>query len=164
MVNVPRLSCTSSAEIWGVWNSIMGGVLRVENSTRRPTGPRALLGLLRVELDDELLLHGRGDLVALRLAQHLRGEPVVVGLEPCRHDRDELGGLTDRGIGVGAGLHRDHVVGPHLVGGDVHPPAVDGPVTCLLYTSDAADDLLCVDLGGRRIIKKKKRKKNIKTK
>ena len=28
-------------------------------------------------------------------------------------------------------------------------------VTCLLYTSDAADDLLCVDLGGRRIIKKK---------
>ena len=26
---------------------------------------------------------------------------------------------------------------------------------CLLYTSDAADDLLCVDLGGRRIMKKK---------
>ena len=25
---------------------------------------------------------------------------------------------------------------------------------CLLYTSDAADDLLCVDFGGRRIIKK----------
>ena len=30
----------------------------------------------------------------------------------------------------------------------------DSP-NCLLYTSDAADDLLCVDLGGRRIIKKK---------
>ena len=29
---------------------------------------------------------------------------------------------------------------------------------CLLYTSDAADDLLCVDLGGRRITKKKKKK------
>ena len=27
--------------------------------------------------------------------------------------------------------------------------------SCLLYTSDAADDLLCVDLGGRRIIKNK---------
>src|SRR5450756_1586435 len=26
---------------------------------------------------------------------------------------------------------------------------------CLLYTSDAADDLLCVDLGGASIIKKK---------
>src|SRR5450756_3183202 len=34
--------------------------------------------------------------------------------------------------------------------------------TCLLYTSDAADDLLCVDLGGRRIIKKKKKKIKIK--
>src|SRR5450756_2204432 len=31
----------------------------------------------------------------------------------------------------------------------------DREVLCLLYTSDAADDLLCVDLGGRRIIKKK---------
>eukprot|EP00831_Metopus_contortus_P027533 TRINITY_DN23118_c0_g1_i2.p3 TRINITY_DN23118_c0_g1~~TRINITY_DN23118_c0_g1_i2.p3 ORF type:complete len:122 (-),score=56.04 TRINITY_DN23118_c0_g1_i2:94-459(-) len=34
-----------------------------------------------------------------------------------------------------------------------------GPVyqyPCLLYTSDAADDTPCVDLGGRRIIKKKK--------
>ena len=27
--------------------------------------------------------------------------------------------------------------------------------TCLLYTSDAADDLLCVDLGGRRNLQKK---------
>ena len=32
---------------------------------------------------------------------------------------------------------------------------------CLLYTSDAADDLLCVDIGGRRINKKKT--KNINT-
>ena len=31
-------------------------------------------------------------------------------------------------------------------------------MSCLLYTSDAADDLLCVDLGGRRIIKKKIKK------
>ena len=35
---------------------------------------------------------------------------------------------------------------------------------CLSYTSDAADDLLCVDLGGRRIIKKKKKKKTTKKK
>ena len=32
----------------------------------------------------------------------------------------------------------------------------DGPVGCLLYTSDAADERSSVDLGGRRIIKKKK--------
>ena len=41
----------------------------------------------------------------------------------------------------------------------VEPPPVrvDLVADCLLYTSDAADDLLCVDLGGRRIIKKKKK-------
>ena len=33
--------------------------------------------------------------------------------------------------------------------------SVDTLDPCLLYTSDAADDLLCVDLGGRRILKKK---------
>ena len=32
------------------------------------------------------------------------------------------------------------------------------PGTCLLYTSDAADERSSVDLGGRRIIKKKKNK------
>src|SRR5450756_3104842 len=32
---------------------------------------------------------------------------------------------------------------------------IENKAGCLLYTSDAADDLLCVDLGGRRIIKKK---------
>ena len=31
--------------------------------------------------------------------------------------------------------------------------------SCLLYTSDAADERSSVDLGGRRIIKKKKKKK-----
>ena len=41
---------------------------------------------------------------------------------------------------------------------------MDGLWTCLLYTSDAADDLLCVDLGGRRIIKKKKTKQTQKEK
>eukprot|EP01017_Pseudomicrothorax_dubius_P019359 TRINITY_DN2127_c0_g1_i14.p1 TRINITY_DN2127_c0_g1~~TRINITY_DN2127_c0_g1_i14.p1 ORF type:complete len:127 (+),score=32.50 TRINITY_DN2127_c0_g1_i14:110-490(+) len=36
------------------------------------------------------------------------------------------------------------------------PVKISKIYNCLLYTSDAADDLLCVDLGGRRIIKKKK--------
>ena len=31
---------------------------------------------------------------------------------------------------------------------------------CLLYTSDAADERSSVDLGGRRIIKKKKKRTN----
>ena len=32
-------------------------------------------------------------------------------------------------------------------------------MNCLLYTSDAADERSSVDLGGRRIIKKKKKEK-----
>ena len=35
------------------------------------------------------------------------------------------------------------------------PAWVRMTMSCLLYTSDAADDMQCVDLGGRRIIKKK---------
>ena len=34
-----------------------------------------------------------------------------------------------------------------------------GVHACLLYTSDAADERSSVDLGGRRIIKKKKKMK-----
>ena len=33
-------------------------------------------------------------------------------------------------------------------------------ISCLLYTSDAADERSSVDLGGRRIIKKKTKMKN----
>ena len=36
----------------------------------------------------------------------------------------------------------------------------DALPVCLLYTSDAADDLPCVDLGGRRILTKKKQHPN----
>src|SRR5450756_3205578 len=55
-----------------------------------------------------------------------------------------------------------------VVGHETADPALVNIPGCLLYTSDAADDLLCVDLGGRRIIKKKKKtekqqkRKNIK--
>ena len=37
---------------------------------------------------------------------------------------------------------------------------LDNAATCLLYTSDAADEEDSVDLGGRRIIYKKKKKKH----
>ena len=50
----------------------------------------------------------------------------------------------------------------HLSLGDVEIRGIDlvPHDNCLLYTSDAADDLPCVDLGGRRIIKKKQHKNN----
>ena len=41
-----------------------------------------------------------------------------------------------------------------MLRGIVHPTVLVH--TCLLYTSDAADERSSVDLGGRRIIKKKK--------
>ena len=50
-----------------------------------------------------------------------------------------------------SGLQREHHAGEEG-GGARHPERAEA---CLLYTSDAADDPLCVDLGGRRIIKKK---------
>ena len=39
-------------------------------------------------------------------------------------------------------------------------PATDMTGTCLLYTSDAADERSSVDLGGRRIIKTNKNVNN----
>src|SRR5678809_51247 len=53
--------------------------------------------------------------------------------DPAGGDQEEVAPLQDR-------------VGPH---GD------RGGRPCLLYTSDAADERSSVDLGGRRIIKKK---------
>src|SRR5450756_493975 len=46
------------------------------------------------------------------------------------------------------------IIVAHELGHAVLHRRLTGIKTCLLYTSDAADDLLCVDLGGRRIIKK----------
>src|SRR5450756_3192722 len=74
---------------------------------------------------------------------------------------------ADRPLSRSAHLSRVYVDGRHLrrsrpahPGSDrARPPRGLRLQGCLLYTSDAADDLLCVDLGGRRIIKKKKKKK-----
>ena len=43
---------------------------------------------------------------------------------------------------------------PFLIGADIEGGRLG--YFCLLYTSDAADERSSVDLGGRRIIKKKK--------
>ena len=90
---------------------------------------------------------GRGGAEAGNAAQQLGHEP-----EAEKDEGADLGNAgpepeKDQHPDPGAREHDD--VGPHDSG--------NGPRSaCLLYTSDAADDLLCVDLGGRRIIKKKK--------
>ena len=71
----------------------------------------------------------------------------LVGSEMCI--RDSHIGAAD--LPSAAGLHDRDRLGAGAVGSAAPTRAR----TCLLYTSDAADDLLCVDLGGRRIIKKK---------
>ena len=71
----------------------------------------------------------------------------LVGSEMCIRDR--LSGSRDAFLHV-----YDYAQNPSLLKAiPAHNYAI---YHCLLYTSDAADDLLCVDLGGRRILKKKK--------
>ena len=65
----------------------------------------------------------------------------------CIRDRDSPVQLSAR-----IALRDVDVAGTRVLRGEL----VMLYLACLLYTSDAADDLLCVDLGGRRIIKKKK--------
>ncbi len=58
-------------------------------------------------------------------------------------------------VGAITGAAAD-IVGCILKGYSINPFITFGAVCiCLLYTSDAADDLLGLDLGGRRIINKK---------
>src|SRR3712207_1777610 len=110
----------------GIWKSSIGeGASWLSVSTPAGAGARVSLG---VELDDELLLHGRGDLPPLRLAEHLRRERVVVGLQPRRHLRRQLGGVADGRLRRAAGLEGDDVALADLVAGDVDASAVDRPV------------------------------------
>ena len=69
----------------------------------------------------------------------------------CIRDRSKLDGDA-RG---GAALSIAHVTGRPILFSSIGEGVKDFEV-CLLYTSDAADERSSVDLGGRRIIKKKK--------
>ena len=71
-----------------------------------------------------------------------------MGSEMCIRDRVDLAHLARHGLGRAVHDHR------RLERHTTHGNSRGG--VCLLYTSDAADERSSVDLGGRRIIKKKK--------
>src|SRR5438067_1715794 len=96
------------------------GDLKIDNACRQ-RNPSFLLG---IKLDDELLLNGRVDVSALRLLQDLAREAVVVGLEPRRNGRDEIGRVADHLLRRRARRHGDDVVRANLVARDVHAPPV----------------------------------------
>src|SRR3954452_5622511 len=98
-------------------------------SSLRMRVQKRIFRLLGVQLDDQLLLDRRRDLRALGIAQDLGGQRVVIGLQPGRNGRDQLGRPTDRVGGGRAQLDRDHVLGTYLVGGDVDAAPVDQPVS-----------------------------------
>src|SRR5207244_1149198 len=81
--------------------------------------------LLGVELDDELLLHGRVDLRPLGLLQNFSGQSVVVGLEPRRHRGHEIRRVADRLLRGRVRRDGDDLVGLDLVARAVHAAAVD---------------------------------------
>jgi len=77
--------------------------------------------------------------------------------QDCGHDVRVSVNLSARSLveadlpaQIGAMLDRARVAPDRLV-----LEITESSLICLLYTSDAADDMQCVDLGGRRIIKKK---------
>ena len=80
--------------------------------------------------------------------------------EPLAYDQSQAGSAITAGHGC-IGLTEEMKEAMHLVLGDADACIFHGKmdllVSCLLYTYDAADDLPCVDLGGRRIIKKNQR-------
>ena len=71
----------------------------------------------------------------------------LVGSEMCIRDRERTHLARDMGIIV------QFACDPHVVPFSFFEVGQDS--ACLLYTSDAADERSSVDLGGRRIIKKK---------
>src|SRR5665213_864774 len=59
---------------------------------------------------------------------------------------------TTLGLNIGTGVGQVTITGIEVWTSADYTGGTSQNNACLLYTSDAADDLLCVDLGGRRII------------
>src|SRR5450756_2466450 len=147
-VELPRLPAPSLHEAPAL--EVLGGAAIVE----RRRGAPASLGFIDAEVREGEQGAGQRErhlphVVRPLPAQHLPGffrlEPVAHGTPQGRlHAREDTG----RGAVVGVAdepAQAAEVAGMSKVAHEGAPPHLD---VCLLYTSDAADDLLCVDLGG----------------
>src|SRR5689334_17871588 len=97
------------------------------SGARPRPGPGAVV-LLRVVLHDQLLLDRRVDVGPVGEPEHGARQVVVVGLEPGRHRRRQVGRVGDDGLGRRPFAHRDDVTRGYLVRRDVHLLAVDREV------------------------------------
>ena len=95
----------------------------------------------------------------IREAQESRGRGDVYkgqGIARVYGGREHVLGRPAREVAGGDNQARDDDAGHHARRRVHEGPEEGHHGACLLYTSDAADDLLCVDAGGRRIHKKQK--------
>ena len=111
-------------------------------SVLRPPAQTARVGEAEAELYPKFFLTGSIGLEAIKSATLLESDSGAWNLGPSVSWPIFHAGAIRRNIQVQTELQEQYLA------------AYEN--TCLLYTSDAADDLRCVNLGGRRSIKKKK--------
>src|SRR5450756_1810405 len=113
----------TTTRVWGMCNRFSHECLSGGTTVADPVGfIRAILGR------GFGLFEGAPGERGARLHQPAAPGDDAVDLEIPRRQQHQVGVVTSRQLALSAQLE-----------------------DCLLYTSDAADDLLCVDLGGRRI-------------
>src|SRR5450756_730928 len=96
---------------------------------------------------DTIESEARHAAVVLVLEPALPGGALKTARKGCGEFEVTVHGVAAHaGLDPGKGASAIHELASQIA-------AIERFQDCLLYTSDAADDLLCVDLGGRRIIK-----------
>src|SRR5580658_5945114 len=123
-----RLSCSSSmASTVGRWMISIGGAPQSVNLVWSEPGPRPPgFGLLRVQLDDQLLLDRLVDVLPQRRVEHLDGESGIAALQPRRAlPVERVHVAPDDEHLAGRLLQRDGLALAHPVARDRHPLPVD---------------------------------------